>query len=108
LRAGWDHSGDAVEEAAVNGTGLTRGPDAGTPRSRRCAAGGWFSVVGAGCGGLAPTSFVAHQPMVLESKGFLRRDPHYPRTYGMRASGGTHQPVRRHRWQTRRLLRSSG
>jgi repressor LexA len=36
--------------------------------------------------GLSSTSSVAHQLMALERKGFLRRDPHRPRAYEVRAS----------------------
>ena len=36
--------------------------------------------------GLSSTSSVAHQLMALERKGFLRRDPHRPRAYEVRAA----------------------
>ncbi|MDJ0343475.1 transcriptional repressor LexA [Streptomyces sp. H10-C2] len=36
--------------------------------------------------GLRSTSSVAHQLMVLESKGFLVRDPHRPRAYQVRSA----------------------
>lgn len=36
--------------------------------------------------GLASTSSVAHQLMTLERKGVVHRDPHRPRTYGVRPS----------------------
>lgn len=39
--------------------------------------------------GLSSTSSVAHQLMALERKGFLRRDPHRPRAYEVRASDST-------------------
>jgi repressor LexA len=44
--------------------------------------------------GLSSTSSVAHQLMALERKGFLRRDPHRPRAYEVRASDAGHpQPA---------------
>jgi repressor LexA len=44
--------------------------------------------------GLSSTSSVAHQLMALERKGFLRRDPHRPRAYEVRASDTPHaQPT---------------
>jgi len=44
--------------------------------------------------GLSSTSSVAHQLMALERKGFLRRDPHRPRAYEVRASDAGHpQPT---------------
>jgi repressor LexA len=44
--------------------------------------------------GLSSTSSVAHQLMALERKGFLRRDPHRPRAYEVRASDTGHpQPT---------------
>jgi repressor LexA len=44
--------------------------------------------------GLSSTSSVAHQLMALERKGFLRRDPHRPRAYEVRASeAGQSQPT---------------
>ncbi|MBV9024838.1 MAG: transcriptional repressor LexA [Streptomycetaceae bacterium] len=44
--------------------------------------------------GLSSTSSVAHQLMALERKGFLRRDPHRPRAYEVRASDTPHtQPA---------------
>ncbi len=71
LRVGRDYSGDAVEEAAVSGTSPTRGPDAGTPRSRCCAVGGSpLSVREVGQAvGVAPVPLVAHQLIALERRG---------------------------------------
>lgn len=58
--------------------------------------------------GLSSTSSVAHQLMALERKGFLRRDPHRPRAYEVRASDMRPLAAHRHHRQALRVVRPAG